>query len=270
MTETPHRDPDFRSFHKSIVSEMDAMKDRVRHLIQDNHWLTDGEFKETVLRSVIRRHLPDSLIIGRGFIVGRNRVSTQIDVLVVDGGAPVLFREGDLLIVTPDAVRAVIEVKTRLQPQVLQDALGKLGRIASLCRDATEASTWTGLFAYEAGRCSHEQVLTALSRVGEETRGRVNCVACGQNDFFRYWSEQENSQGRTPQPMDGAFWRSYSLGGLAPSYFVGNLLSSLSPPGRGMHDYAWFPEEGGKEGHRQFQIAAGQDEPVACNRTGVR
>ena len=265
MAERHRRDPDFRSFHRSIVNEMNAMKDRVGHLIQDKHWLTVGESKKTILRSIIRRHLPDSMIIGRGFVVGRNRVSTQIDVLIVDGGAPVLFREGDLMIVTPDAVRAAIEVKTRLQPGDAQHIFEKLGRISSLCLDATEVPTWTGLFAYEADRCTHERVLTALSQAGEETRGQVSCIACGQNDFFRYWSEQENSQGRTPNPMDGAFWRSYSLDGLAPSYFVGNLLSSLSAPGRGLHDYAWFPEKGGKESRREFQIAAGQDEPVACN-----
>ena len=184
MTEPNHRAPDFRSFHRSIVDEMDAMKDRVRHLIQDNHWLTDGEFKETILRSVIRRHLPDSMMIGRGFVVGRNRVSTQIDVLIVDGAAPVLFREGDLMIVTPDAVRAVIEVKTRLRSGDAQPIFEKLGKISSLCLDATEVPTWTGLFAYEADRCTHERVLTALSQAGEETRGQVSCIACGQNELF--------------------------------------------------------------------------------------
>lgn len=99
MAERPHRDPDFRSFHRSIVNEMDAMKNRVRHLIQDRHWLTDGEFKETILRSVIRRHLPDSMIIGRGFVVGRNRVSTQIgsrsEQARTSAGGPFPRRRGD-------------------------------------------------------------------------------------------------------------------------------------------------------------------------------
>ncbi|MBU8977509.1 hypothetical protein JI752_015265 [Lysobacter sp. MMG2] len=37
---------------RSIKLEMDALKGRVRQLIDDKHWLTDGEWKETVLRTV--------------------------------------------------------------------------------------------------------------------------------------------------------------------------------------------------------------------------
>jgi hypothetical protein len=62
--------PDFLAFHRSLCDELKAIKDRVRNLIQ--HWPTDGAFKESALRSVLRRHLPESVYIGTGFVVTTN------------------------------------------------------------------------------------------------------------------------------------------------------------------------------------------------------
>lgn len=128
--------PNFESFHRSVTEELYSIKDRIRNLV--NHWPTDGESKEVALRSVLRRHLPSSAIVGRGFIVTELQSSTQIDILIVDSNKPTLFREGDLLIVTPDAVLGVIEVKTELRSrQDMEDALIKLSRIEEICRDST-------------------------------------------------------------------------------------------------------------------------------------
>jgi hypothetical protein len=38
---------DFFSYHRSLVAELDAVKHRIRTLIQ--HWPTDGAFKEAAL-----------------------------------------------------------------------------------------------------------------------------------------------------------------------------------------------------------------------------
>jgi len=105
--------PDFLAYHKSLNAELVAIKDRVRNLVP-RHWPTDGLFKESVLRHVLRRHLPESLFVGTGFIVTEQTCSRQIDVLVLDKQRPRLFCDGDLAIATPDAVRAAIEVKTGL------------------------------------------------------------------------------------------------------------------------------------------------------------
>lgn len=39
---------------KSLALELNALKDRVRNFIDDAHWLTDGEWKEAVLRAMLR------------------------------------------------------------------------------------------------------------------------------------------------------------------------------------------------------------------------
>jgi hypothetical protein len=90
-----------RDYFQSLAIEVEALKDRVRYLIEDQHWQTDGEWKESVIRQVLRRHLPQSVSVSRGFIVTASTASRQIDVLIVDSSKPVLFRDGDLVFVTP-------------------------------------------------------------------------------------------------------------------------------------------------------------------------
>ena len=112
-------------FHKSTSDELKSIKNRVRNLIGNSNWAEEGRYKETILKNVIRRFLPAKYIIGSGFIVksfnGKLECSTQNDILIFDSSYPILLSEGDFYIVTPNSVRAVIEVKTNIQNQNLSD-----------------------------------------------------------------------------------------------------------------------------------------------------
>jgi len=91
---------DTQAHFNSLAAEITAVKDRVQNLIGSAHWPTVGAWKETVLRSILRRHLPPALQIGSGFVISENGQSNQIDVLIYDDSGPVLFRDSDLVIVT--------------------------------------------------------------------------------------------------------------------------------------------------------------------------
>ena len=47
--------PNIKKFHESLGKELLDVKDRVRYLIGDSHWVSDGEHKEAVLKEVISR-----------------------------------------------------------------------------------------------------------------------------------------------------------------------------------------------------------------------
>src|SRR3990172_956635 len=118
-------------YFQSLTLELNSLKDRVRNFIGDHHWLTDGEWKESVLRTVLRRHLPQSIGLGKGFVLKQNgEPSTQIDILLYDVSKPILYREGDLVIVSPDAAIGAIEVKTKLRNAEIGEAFNKLADIA--------------------------------------------------------------------------------------------------------------------------------------------
>ena len=71
----------------SLAKELSSSSDRVRDLIGNAHWLTDGHHKEHLLRSVLARHLPSGMVAARGFVLDPSSegvCSTEQDILVVD------------------------------------------------------------------------------------------------------------------------------------------------------------------------------------------
>ena len=111
-----------KRFQQSITQELKLTKDRVRDLIGAANWGEDGRYKEAILRKTISQFLPSNLNIGTGFILGNDdpqfgqggRISSQLDLIVYENKTPLIFREGDFIILTENAVRAVIEVKTKI------------------------------------------------------------------------------------------------------------------------------------------------------------
>lgn len=238
--------PDFHRFHELLARELQALQDRVRLLVS-NHWETDGNHKEAILRAVLKRHLPETLSVGSGFVVDDGLESTQIDILIVDRSKPVLFREGDLMIVTPDAVRGVIEVKTSIRsPGELTDAARKPGFVAGICGMQRLEKPWTGLFSYsDTGPANPDTLLDALFQAREQCGCQINCVTWGLNYLMRHWYAGQLEEEATK----GDFWRLYHLPQLAPTYFVGNALQSLADRPQKFASFAWFPLREGNERH---------------------
>ncbi len=215
--------PDFLKYHISIAKDLQVMKDCVRNLIGDSHWVTDGEHKEAILRRALRIQLPDSVRVGRGFIIGPQDNSTQIDVLISQANKPTLFRDGDLVFVTPDAVRAVVEVKTSIDGlKDLKNILQTIGRSVRLTRDRQFrlGDTFAGLFAFEplSSTVGNEDILEALENAALEVDSahplhtRVNWVALGPDRFFGLW--------------DSA-WHAQSTPGLAHASFISRLVWAI-------------------------------------------
>lgn len=246
-----------RRHFESLSKELVAIKSRVRHLISDedyNHWQTDGEWKESALRTVLNRHLPSSVEALRGFVLTEESVSTQIDVLLYDNSKPVLFRDGNLVFVTPDATLGIIEVKSSVNsPQELNGYLSKLSDNAELTVNSNlggypHVNFFSGLFAYEndLGNEDRSGILHSLAQSAEEDYHRiVNHVTIGASTFARFWDEspESNTTGQYRK------WHLYELQNLAFGYFISNVIHSVSDKSVSMNRALYFPEEG-KEGDR--------------------
>ncbi len=240
-----------REFHKSISKELEATKDRVRHLIGESHWQSDGEHKESVLRGVIRRHVPEVYHVGRGFVFAEEKTSTQIDILITDINRPTLFKDGDFRIVTPEAVMAIIEVKTSTSK--IGDGLSSLAKNAEMIRASGIINDcWAGLFVYDRNSIRHKTLLAHLAEAanGSEAR-RINCAAVGPDLFARFWKKGSE----VDSPIRGEVWHSYDLKNLSYGYFIGNLIVEYLDWERSYRSqHAWFPEEGGKETKRKYYV----------------
>jgi hypothetical protein len=146
-------------------NEANALLERYLHIDRligsGHHHGSEGDYCEDLLRQFLRQVLPTRYSVDHGFIrytprlglSGQSCVSRQIDVIVHDSFdyAPV-FRSGEFVIVLPEAVTAVIEVKKRLTSGELGDALSGLARVNEVLQASGRPllKTFTGVFAFTA------------------------------------------------------------------------------------------------------------------------
>lgn len=98
------------------------------------HNPTRGSTAENVLRALLGEFLPQRCGIGGGFMLAPNgAVSRQLDIIIFDQleAAP-LYRDGDVVIVSPDSAYLVIEVKSDLDSASLADAFDNIQSVKSL------------------------------------------------------------------------------------------------------------------------------------------
>jgi len=107
---------------------------------------TIGTLTETALREFLREHLPESIGVAQGFVLAdEGTLSPQLDIILYDlhRHAPV-YRLHDIVIVRPDAVLSVVEVKTTITKQIMHGAVRYFRRLPPLPRAQTH------LFIYNA------------------------------------------------------------------------------------------------------------------------
>lgn len=266
MTIMPRQN--IKNFQKSITTELTLTKDRVEFLIGNANWGDVGRYKEAILRKTISQFLPSNLQIGTGFIIGNSdhqfgrngQISSQLDIIIYEDKSPVIFREGDFVIITESAVRAIIEVKTKvvnysdLETEGQDNALNKIINKINRLRDfetfnpvGNHRKKFVGIFSYEHDQdFSNERIDEALRL----SNGIVNHISLGPNKFIRYW---ENTVGLEPRPIPdyhGRCYIRYNLTDLSFSYFISNLLHIVADEDPIERYWFSFPIEGTKEIHR--------------------
>jgi hypothetical protein len=247
---------DRENYFRALGHELAALKSRVRDMMERPHWLTDGEWKESVLRTVLRRNLPTTAIVGRGFVIADRFASHQLDILIHDASCPVLFRDGDLVFVTPDAVLGIIEVKSRATRQVYRESLEKLCADIGTIRRISPGTAFAAFFAFESEIDGVDPILAETADVAKTWDERLDFGACGESMLVRYW-DLEPIHGRQFHRQ----WHAYDLPGMAAGYFIHNVIEAISPQSVSKNPALWFPLEG-KEPYKVGSVAARWAEAV--------
>lgn len=237
-------------FH-SIAEELNSLKSRVRQFIKASHWLSDGEWKESVLRSILRRHVPKRFGIGRGFVLGGGMQSTQADVLIYDSNFPLLHQDGEFVIVTTDAVRGLIEVKSHQNLSKLRDSAEKcIINAEFLNRRQGYGHCVHGLFSYDwqdfEGSANAAMSILDEIAAGSEHR-RLGLVCLGQSTLIRFWPDMPPGA----PPKHPKVWRTYKMPDMAPAFFINAIIEHLCPESVLPNRSLWFSENG----EDQFRIA---------------
>lgn len=128
------------AYQLSYGNELQAKVKRLDGIIGDRHWLSVGTYKENLVKGILRDRIPKKYEVGTGFVLtyreGSRVLSRQIDVLIWDceDHSP-LFREGEFVIVPPEACFAAIEVKATLTSASLRESLNNLDSLMNFFPD---------------------------------------------------------------------------------------------------------------------------------------
>ncbi|MEO5715487.1 MAG: DUF6602 domain-containing protein [Luteolibacter sp.] len=243
---------DLTSHYLSITDELESLKGRVRNFIADKHWLTDGEWKEATLRAMIAKNLPDAVKIGRGFVITKAGPTSQCDILLYRSDCPVLFRDGELVFLTPESVLGIVEVKSRLGKKGFSKAIYKLVEMRKKMGEEGYG-VCIGLFSYETSvKRPGSWPMTVLPRLCSIPAERIDLITLGCASFTKWWDQSPSetpSETPSESPPDYQMWHSYTLNHMSAGYFITNLIDAVSLGKIGKNNMLWFPEEG-KESHR--------------------
>lgn len=130
-------------FYASQAEVMLAQYENIVHLLgRTDDWTAPGTHCEVLLRDFLRRNLPSTFSVDKGFIYGRREVNgmsthcPEIDILIHDSSLyRPAFRLEDFVIVQPEAVRGVIQVKRTLTCGQLSSAVENVVEAKRFVRD---------------------------------------------------------------------------------------------------------------------------------------
>ena len=176
--------PDYVAYRKSISNELIDIKDRVRDFIDDVHWGEDGRYKEIILKECLRNHLPANIKIGTGFVMGEgNHITKQIDIIIYTDSCPLLFQKGEFIIAPKEAVLGIIEVKTKLTLNNLEETIAHSSENGQI----VGRTIFNGIFSYEYGMGIHIERSEVLKSVLRRSSGLVNYICLGPDCFIKHW-----------------------------------------------------------------------------------
>lgn len=119
----------FESFANEIISKFGRLQNIIKHNT------ATGDYHEELLRTILRNFLSKRFSVKKGFIYASSeKISKQIDLIIVDENSPAayIFQEGDFAVVLPQAVVAVIEIKTYLKSDGFVHAVENIASAKSL------------------------------------------------------------------------------------------------------------------------------------------
>ncbi len=236
----------FRSISLEVNSKKNVFKDT-----GGSHRLTSGETKESILREIISGFLPENVKISSGFIANAEKTSSQIDILLYDAHKPVLYRnkEKSVVIITPDSVKGIIEVKTTINKSEIEAIVSKLyDNIKFVRENGNREYLFTGLFSYETNftsdKNSLDDVLNVLFKYAAVSGyiSNINHVSLGNHLFIKFWDEDPKGGNRVYNS-----WHAYELTDIAPAYFIMNTVLEVTDNNTEINSRFWFPPQGKEE-----------------------
>lgn len=119
-------------YYRKVQEKVMVQRDVINSLLKDPRII--GDYYEAIVRDAVREAVSASFEVGRGVILAPDgHASKECDIIVynaVEYGP--LFSSGDIIVVSPEAVRCVIQVKGTVSMDNLGDAIQSLAAVDQL------------------------------------------------------------------------------------------------------------------------------------------
>ncbi|MBS1596068.1 MAG: hypothetical protein JST90_17280 [Bacteroidetes bacterium] len=133
-------------YYGSLADEVRVKSEKISFLV--SHGQTVGNYREVILRELLKKYIPKKFAIATGFIEG---LSKQIDIIIYDShNHSPTFIEGELVVVKREAVRAIIEVKSTLDSTNLKESLQDFYNITRGGIFKPTIPVFKGIFAFDS------------------------------------------------------------------------------------------------------------------------
>lgn len=167
LPEAIERIEDRKRFLESISDEIVSKSKRIELLI--NHNVSKGNYREMLVRDILKKYIPKKYDVVTGFIEGCDR---QCDIIIYDAlNFSPFFRENDLVVVPEKSVRAVIEVKSTLATEELNDSLDLLWDVSR--NRNYPAPFFKAIFAFKNGYHTSEGLADAIGNFYDVTKKKA-------------------------------------------------------------------------------------------------
>ena len=120
------------SYYKNVQQKVLVQRDIIRSLLKDPQII--GDYYEAIIRDAIKESISASFAIRRGVILSETgETSRECDIIIYNAAeyGP-LFLSGDIVVLKPEAVRVVIQVKGTLNLENFKDAIANLAAVNKL------------------------------------------------------------------------------------------------------------------------------------------
>ncbi len=228
--------PSRLKFLQTLAAELTVQADRIRLLIGDRHWHTDGSHKEAILISLLSRYLPCGFIAVRGFVVNaadESLCSSEQDILILDTRTEQpLFLAGNVAIAYSDQTVAAISVKTTIDKKTIRDA-GKGLKSIDLVdqRPIADWRIWRAAFFYRVPDKSIDaeaQIVDWVRELGTDERYLGwNMLCVNPNVVLKAHSTHDVATDSLLTRYQG-----YSCPEMAAALFLSTLLDIISEFGK--------------------------------------
>ena len=116
-------------YYRKVQEKVLVQRDIICALLKDPRII--GDYYEAIVRDWVREVVSGAFSVGRGVVLAADgRASKECDIIIynaVEFGP--LFVSGDIVVVSPEAVRGVIQVKGTVSLDNMSDAIASLSSV---------------------------------------------------------------------------------------------------------------------------------------------